>query len=133
MNHWLVGICRTAILQWSKNPIWPTFFSLLFNETSVFTSVGKTRGQGIVRVVVVLVVITFFWYSFYGSWDIVPEVASGQYLKPMTCQVEAEWDCYMPIIYIDLAVDNHMCKYGYAKTTYYGGPSTCLICIYENL
>ena len=28
-----------------------------------------------------------------------PEVVLGQYLKPMTCQVEAEWDCYMPNLY----------------------------------
>ena len=27
-----------------------------------------------------------------------PEVVLGQYLKPMTCQVEAEWDCYMTTI-----------------------------------
>ena len=39
----------------------------------------------------------------------------------MNGQVEAELDCYIPTIY------------SYAKTTGYGGPSTCLVCIYENL
>ena len=38
-----------------------------------------------------------------------PEVALGQYFQLMTCQIEAEWDCYMSTIYrLALGVDKLM-------------------------
>ena len=49
------------------------FLLLALGSENMRNSVGTTRGQGIIRVVVVFA-----------------EVVLGQYLKPMTCQVEAE-------------------------------------------
>ena len=60
----------------------------------VSTSVGTTRGQGIIRVVVV-VVVTFFGHSLSLGIEIVldSEVVLGWflYLNPKIYQVEAEW------------------------------------------
>ena len=47
-----------------------------------------------------------------------PKAVLGQYLKPMTCQVKAEWDCYRPTIYrLTLQLTNicviRLCKYNW--------------------
>ena len=62
-----------------------------------------------------------------------PEVVLGQYFKPMTCQVEAEWDCYMPTIYrLTLQLTSIYVIQLYLITSS-GGPSTYIIYVYELL
>ena len=62
-----------------------------------------------------------------------PEVVLGQYLKPMTCQVEAEWDCYMLTIDSRLTLQlTNISVIQLCKGTGYGDPSACVIWIYGN-
>ena len=67
---------KTKIIFVRKKENYPdsfSYFSYFFKKfsASFFTSVGTTRGQGIIRVAVVIVVVvvaTFLWHSHF--WKI---------------------------------------------------------------
>ena len=77
--------------------------------------------------------ILIFWKTFkvilcrdIGSWS-----SFGQYIKPMTCQLEAEWD--MPTIYrLTLQLTN-ICIIWQCKDNWIWWPINMFICIYEKL
>ena len=89
----------------------------------LYTSVGAMKGQRIIRVVVVVVTFSFFGKIFRLSYSLAesfcveildPEVVLGQYLTPMTCQVETEWECRIPTIYkLTLQLTNECVIYLY--------------------